>query len=233
MRFVVTAGPTYEPLDHVRRLTNFSTGRLGTELARFLERRGHEVTLLLGEQATFRDAVAKANPVDPSPQPSSHSMGRGSVEIFTTTSDLAERLRKLAAQQIDALFHAAAVSDFGFGKVWTRTAEGELKEIKSGKFSTREGTLLAELVPTPKVISELRKWYPTARLIGWKYEVEGTRENAIREAQKQLAACLTDACVTNGPAYGDGFGLVRSGWELKNLENKEALFEELEKLVIG
>jgi phosphopantothenate---cysteine ligase (CTP) len=211
MRCVVTAGPTYEPLDNVRRLTNFSTGRLGTELARFLEVRGHEVTLLLGEQATFGDG--------------------GKAESFTTTRDLAERLRRLANEEINAVFHAAAVSDFGFGKVWTRTAEGELKEVKSGKFSTREGTLLAELLPTPKLISELRKWYPTARLIGWKYEVDGTPEEVIREAQKQLASCLTDACVANGPAYGEGFGLVRSGWEVKHLRDKAALFEELEKLI--
>src|SRR5690348_13094771 len=98
MRCIVTAGPTYEPLDRVRRLTNFSTGQLGTELARFLSERGHDVTLLLGEQATFRD--------------------RADAEMFTTTNDLAEHLRKLATQEINALFHAAAVSDFGFGKVW-------------------------------------------------------------------------------------------------------------------
>jgi len=54
MRCLVTAGPTYEPLDAVRRLTNFSTGRLGSELAAFLAAHGHKVRLLLGEQATFR-----------------------------------------------------------------------------------------------------------------------------------------------------------------------------------
>src|ERR1039458_3880990 len=54
MHCIVTAGPTYEPLDEVRRLTNFSTGRLGSELVNFLAARGHEVTLLIGEQATWR-----------------------------------------------------------------------------------------------------------------------------------------------------------------------------------
>src|SRR5436309_8084245 len=56
MHCVVTAGPTYESLDGVRRLTNFSTGRLGSELVNFLAERGHEATLLLGQQATFRGA---------------------------------------------------------------------------------------------------------------------------------------------------------------------------------
>ena len=53
MNCIVTAGPTFEPLDDVRRLTNFSTGRLGTELANFLAARGHKVTLLIGESATY------------------------------------------------------------------------------------------------------------------------------------------------------------------------------------
>ena len=53
MNCIVTAGPTYEPMDNVRRLTNFSTGQLGTELANFMAAHGHEVTLLIGEQATY------------------------------------------------------------------------------------------------------------------------------------------------------------------------------------
>ena len=51
MHCIVTAGPTYEPLDKVRRLTNFSTGRLGSELVTFLTARGHDTTLLIREQA--------------------------------------------------------------------------------------------------------------------------------------------------------------------------------------
>ena len=45
MNCIVTAGPTFEPLDQVRRLTNMSTGRLGTELANFLTAQGHTVGL--------------------------------------------------------------------------------------------------------------------------------------------------------------------------------------------
>ena len=209
MRCVVTAGPTYEPLDNVRRLTNFSTGELGTELARFLIERGHEVKLLLGELASYREAT--------------------NAEIFTTTRDLRERLQGLTSRPPDAVFHAAAVNDFEFGRVWARSEHGESKELKAGKFSTREGTLLAELVPTPKVIAELRQWFPVARLVGWKYEVDGTREDVIREAEKQRAVCLTDACVANGPAYGDGFGLVEGVGEFEHFGDRAALFGALEK----
>jgi phosphopantothenoylcysteine decarboxylase/phosphopantothenate--cysteine ligase len=217
MRCIVTAGPTYESLDEVRRLTNFSTGRLGSELVNFLMERGHEVTLLIGQQATYRGER--------------HTQR---VETFTTTAKLRERLQALSTQQpADAVFHAAAVSDFMFGKIWAREPGGELTEIKSGKISTRRGTLMAELVPTPKIIAELRQWYPKARLIGWKYEVEGDRAGVIRLAEEQIAACHTDACVANGPAYGVGFGLVKAGAGCEHLARATELFEALEGLLRG
>jgi len=214
MHCIVTAGPTYEPLDAVRRLTNFSTGRLGTELARFLTARGHETTLLIGQQASYHG--------DP------HT---GKVETFTTTASLRDRLQALARHPADAVFHAAAVSDFGFGQVWRRSPEGELTEVRAGKLSTRQGTLLAELTPTPKIIAELRPWFPGAWLVGWKYEVEGERQSVIQLGARQVAECRTDACVANGPAYGTGFGLVRAGSEATHLPDTRALFAALEELI--
>jgi phosphopantothenoylcysteine synthetase/decarboxylase len=214
MHCVVTAGPTFEPLDNVRRLTNFSTGRLGSKLAEYLAAQGFKVTLLLGEQAacTLRP-------------------GLQTILRFSTTADLAHRLGKLSEAQVDAVFHAAAVSDFRFGKVWTRGADGQVTEISSGKYSTRQGTLLAELIPTEKIISSLRDWFPRARLVGWKFEVEGDREGAIRTAREQITECRTDACVANGRAYGPGFGLVQADKTCLHLLDEAALFPALAKLV--
>jgi len=214
MNCVVTAGPTFETMDNVRRLTNFSTGRLGTELANFLTARGHAVTLLVGEQATYCGG-RKATRVKP----------------FSTTKDLMEKLQALAKQDIGAVFHAAAVSDFTFGKIWLRSEQGELTEIKSGKISTRQGTLLAELVPTPKIIASLRAWYPTAKLVGWKFEVDGDRANVLRAAENQMRECRTDACVVNGPAYGEGLGLMTEPGQCQPMAGQPALFEALAKLI--
>ena len=100
MNCIVTAGPTYEPLDDVRRLTNFSTGRLGTELANYLTARGHQVTLLIGESATWpgeRRATI--------------------VKSFSSTRDLRAKLKSFSGKKVDAIFHAAAVSDFSFGQI--------------------------------------------------------------------------------------------------------------------
>jgi len=210
----VTAGPTYEPLDEVRRLTNFSTGKLGSELANFLTKQGYDVVLLVGYYATYRGALKTS-----------------SVQTFTTTADLRARLEAHSAEGAGAVFHAAAVSDFTFGGVWERGETGELIPRAERKISTRKGILLAELKPTPKIISELRGWFPRAQLVGWKYELDGDRALVLDVARQQLAKNRTNACVVNGAAYGDGFGLVTGAGRCEHLADAPALYAALERML--
>jgi phosphopantothenoylcysteine decarboxylase/phosphopantothenate--cysteine ligase len=213
MNCIVTAGPAYEPLDDVRRITNFSTGRLGTSLANYLAARGHNVILLLGEQATYTGER--------------HAQR---VESFSTTADLRAKLKTLATKKADAIFHAAAVSDFSFGRIFATDAVNKLVEIKSArKIPTRQGKLLVELLPTPKIIAELRGWFPPAKIVGWKFEADGRRAEAVEVARRQIAECSTDLCVVNGPAYGEGFGLVGKKGAPAHLANPPLLFDALEK----
>jgi phosphopantothenate---cysteine ligase (CTP) len=209
---IVTAGPAFEPLDDVRRLTNFSTGRLGTDLANYLAARGHNVLLLLGEQATYSgERRAKR------------------VESFSTAADLRAKLKSLAAKKVDAIFHAAAVSDFSFGRIFAPDAANKLVEIKGKKISTRQGKLLVELLPTAKIIAELRGWFPRTKIVGWKFEADGKRADAVAAARRQLTECSTDLCVVNGPAYGEGFGLLGKKGEPAHLPNPPLLFDALDK----
>jgi phosphopantothenate---cysteine ligase (CTP) len=213
MRCLITCGPTYESLDKVRRITNFSTGKLGIGLAKYLDDAGHEVTLLKGYYAICLDACrTKAIP-------------------FTTTQDLLDRFREAAKEGYDAIFHAAAVSDFGFGRIYRKLADGKLDPITSGKFGTRDGNLFAELVPTPKIIGQLRALFPSAVIVGWKYEVEGSRESAIGLGQKQIAENRTNFCVVNGTAYGFGFGILSSAKEIQHCSTAEALYAHLLELL--
>lgn len=215
VRCIVTAGPTYESLDEVRRLTNFSTGKLGAQLACFLAARGHAVTLLEGYYAIHREDT-----------------GGATRETFTTTDDLAARLHRRAVEGFHAVYHAAAVSDFKFGAIWERTAAGELVAARAGKVSTRSGTLLAELVPTTKILSGLRAVFPRACLVGWKYEVDGSRADVLAKAERQLTECRTDACVANGRAYGHGFGLVRRPGDCEHFGDTGELYSALERLAL-
>lgn len=214
MHFVVTAGPTFEPLDQVRRLTNFSTGRLGTELAVYLAQRGHHTTLMLSEQAVHRRSLAGVE-----------------VVPFSTTASLREALEDASKVKVDAVFHAAAVCDFTFGEISRRDEQGELQPVQGGKISTRDGKLFAELLPTPKLIAQLREWFPDSWLVGWKFEVDGDRGGVIAAAEKQIETCRTSGCIANGPAYGEGFGLVLNGGQCIHAEDVNTLFNELLRMI--
>ncbi|MBI3725973.1 phosphopantothenoylcysteine decarboxylase [bacterium] len=92
MKIAITAGPTREPIDDVRYISNASSGKLGIALARAALERHHEVTLVLG-------------PVEIAP-PEGVRLVR--VE---TTGDLERACREVFPSQ-DALIMAAAPADF-------------------------------------------------------------------------------------------------------------------------
>lgn len=95
-RVLVTAGPTREPLDPIRFLTNGSTGTMGFSLARAARRLGARVTLVSG--------------------PTALAVPRG-VECFPVTTAEQMRRRVLArVRRADVFISAAAVGDWRFAK---------------------------------------------------------------------------------------------------------------------
>ena len=202
MRVIITCGPSFEPIDGVRRLTNFSTGELGLLLAVELSRAGHEVTCMKGEGSV------------------SH-VDSGGVRMitFSTNADLLAQLRGLAAWGAGAVFHAAALCDYRVKSV--RGADGAA--LNAAKLPSRAGELTLTLEPAVKLLPELRAIFPAAKITGWKYELDGDRDDAMAVAREQLAACRTDACVVNGSAWGAGFGFLEPGRDVVTLGDKAAL----------
>jgi len=91
-KIVVTAGPTREPLDPVRFLTNASSGRMGYALAAAARRAGARVTLISGPTAlTPPGGVRK-------------------ISVVTARDMLRASLR--AARGADLFIGAAAVADW-------------------------------------------------------------------------------------------------------------------------
>ena len=202
MRVIITCGPSFEPIDGVRRLTNFSTGELGLLLAAALSRAGHEVICMKGEGAVSH--------VD---------AGDARVIGFSTNADLLELLRNPGANGAGAVFHAAALCDYRVKSV--RGGDGAV--MMAHKLPSHAGELTLTLEPTVKLLPELRAIFPTAKIAGWKYELDGTPADVVAKAREQLAACGTDACVVNGAAWGAGFGFIGPGREAVGVADKPAL----------
>lgn len=206
MTVLVTIGPTQEPLDAMRILTNRSSGELGTLLAIALAEQGHRVIALRGTGSTTPIDMLRHDRIRP--------------HHFTTTGDLRMALEGISAEGgIHAVFHAAAVSDF------------YLPGAGEGKIPTSAGTLTLTLEPTPKLLPGMRGWFPGAAITGWKFEAGGSRDQALAAGRTQISTCSTDACVVNGPSYGEGFGLLSREEPLVHLNDRQALCSHLAEWV--
>jgi phosphopantothenate---cysteine ligase (CTP) len=202
MKIIITCGPSYEPIDGARRMTNMSTGKLGITLANALTDAGHEVVCLKGEGATCADPLRAA-----------------SVRSFTTNEDLANQLHALSETcKADVVLHAAALCDFKVTRIVAADGAAESKKI-----STRAGEVTLVLAPTLKVLPTLRSWFPRAVIVGWKYELAGTRNDAFAAAWRQLRECGIDACVLNGAAYGRGFAVCEPSRRVRPCADAAAL----------
>ena len=209
MKVIVTTGPSYEPIDDVRRITNFSTGELGVLVANALAREGHEVFCLKGTYATTAVALVKAQAVP-----------------FNTNDHLHEKFTQLArAHDIGAVFHVAALCDYKVAAV----ADDRGARQGAAKIDSRAGALTLTLAPARKVIAGLRELFPKATLVGWKYELNGTRADALAKAWRQLRECRTDACVVNGRAWGEGFGFCTPPDAVRELPDKTAVAQCLSR----
>lgn len=91
-RILITAGPTYERIDPVRFIGNFSSGKMGFSIAEECRRRGAEVTLVAGPTALQCDAAIRRVNVE-----SAQEMYEVCLPVFDTA---------------DAAILSAAVADF-------------------------------------------------------------------------------------------------------------------------
>ena len=91
-RILITAGPTYERIDPVRFIGNFSSGKMGFSIAEECRRRGAEVTLVAGPTALQCDAAIRRVNVE-----SAQEMYEACLPAFDTA---------------DATILSAAVADF-------------------------------------------------------------------------------------------------------------------------
>ncbi len=105
-RIVVTAGPTWEPVDAVRFLGNRSTGRMGFAVAREAFDRGADVTLVVG--------------------PGTVEPPEGPRMVRVATAEEMRMSVLKAAEDADAVIMAAAVADFRPREA----APGKLKKEK-------------------------------------------------------------------------------------------------------
>ncbi|MDP2600740.1 MAG: phosphopantothenoylcysteine decarboxylase [Deltaproteobacteria bacterium] len=184
IKILITSGPTRVPLDSVRFLTNRSAGRFGTLLADAALKKGFQVTFVCGVG---------------SQTPKSHrSLRLISVE---TNRDVAKVLKKeLMRGRYAAVIHAMAVLDF------------QPAHFKNIKTKTKRGVWRLKLVPTPKIIDQIKKWAPKTLLVGFKLETGVSQNMLLQEARRLLKKSKADFILAN--QLSEGKDSSHAGWLL-------------------
>lgn len=236
-RVLITGGPTNEYIDEVMKITNMSSGKLATELAKHFTGASYEVTLLLTKGIKF-----------------DFSSPHLRVVRFETTEQLLRCIEEEAKNSnYDIIIHSAAVADykpeFSFraedmaeeiAKIFTHSDvvnTGSFYDVKTAvfdvltnpkckvnddtKISSVEPNLTVKLGLTPKIIASLRNLFPNAFICGFKL-LEGVKESELIDAAiKQIEKCNTNLVFANDLAElrkGNAFRLVVSRSGYKNIK---------------
>jgi phosphopantothenoylcysteine decarboxylase/phosphopantothenate--cysteine ligase len=261
MKILVTCGPGSEPIDQVRFISNFSTGELGMLLSAELQQHGFQVICLRSKLATYPiiDGV-ETIPFSTNDELAS-ILQQLSVEENIAAVFHAAALCDYRVKKIDFLPNSTAATNCyvapvlvfsrpsctlpvcapetpctsslsaSFSKSLITTVNRD--SLHLGKIPTSAGELSMTLEPSLKLIAKLRHWFPSSLLVGWKYEVVGTREEAVSKAKQQIERYQLDASVANGPALENGFEFITVTGAIQFLDSKSKLVHFLSKRVLN
>lgn len=155
-KVLITAGPTREPIDPVRFLSNRSSGKMGVALAEACAEAGATVELILGPGSAG---------------PPNHP------QIHTTRVQTAEEMYEAARRhwpKVDAGIMAAAVADY------------RPHQVLEDKLKKSSGPMQLELVRTPDIAAALGKEKrPGQVLVGFALETEREKENAQSKLKRK------------------------------------------------
>lgn len=156
-RILVTAGPTREPLDPVRYLSNRSSGKMGYALAAAARDRGAAVTLVTGPTAL---------PVPPG------------VEVRRVTTAVEMHAAVLeAAPAHDVLLGAAAVADFAPASI----ADRKIKK-RDG-----DDELTLTLRRNPDILADAARLEPRPFIVAFAAETNDLVKNATEKVRRKGA----------------------------------------------
>ena len=155
---LITAGPTYERLDPVRFIGNYSTGKMGIALARYLAEQGTAVTLILG--------------------PTKEGIEHPNVHLIRIES-AREMMNECQAlfDKVDLAIMSAAVADF-------RPAAQADEKIKKKE---GEDGMKIDLVKNPDILSTLGHQKKHQVVVGFALETENALANAQSKLERKNA----------------------------------------------
>ncbi len=210
IKALVTAGPTYEPIDPVRFIGNHSSGKMGYAIAEELANRGAEVALVSGPVH-----LDLKNP-------------RVQITKVQTAIEMLEASKKVSGEA-DIMIMAAAVADF-------RPDNPATEKIKKSSTNLPKITFEAN----PDIAATLGKSKKKNQILaGFALETENEEANALRKLkEKNLDLIVLNSLKEEGVRFGSESNKVtiytRDNKKLKfELKNKKAVAADIVDAILG
>ncbi len=211
LKVLVTAGPTYEPIDPVRFIGNFSSGRMGIALAEAFASRGADVRLVTGPVSGIDMPRVETTPV----------MTAG--EMYDAVAS--------RAPSSDIIVMAAAVADYAP----VRKAGHKIK-----KEDHPEELLQVSLEPTRDILKSLGSSKRKGQLlVGFALETDNELEHARKKLEnKNLDLIVLNSLKDEGAGFGHPTNKVtildRDGRITEyGLKDKRAVAEDILDRIAG
>ena len=202
-KILITAGPTWVPIDNVRVISNIATGETGILLAEKLQRLGAKVTLLLGpaQSCCISNKIRLIR-----------------FKFFDELSDIIKR--EIRSKKYDIIIHSAAVSDYRPAKFFSQKVKSGLRNWK------------LNLVPTPKIIDSIKKINRALVLVGFKFEPKATKSILIKRTRELIRRANLDLAVANTIDKNQYKAYIINHSRIYGpMFNKRNMIEELVKLI--
>jgi phosphopantothenoylcysteine decarboxylase/phosphopantothenate--cysteine ligase len=178
-KILITAGPTVEPVDSVRFISNYSSGKMGFEIASAAAERGADVTLISGPVNLKTPCSVKR------------------IDV-SSTSEMFNAVR-MNMKNKDIIIMSAAVADFKPVKVFDK----KVKKEKTGKIFN------LELTRTQDILKYLGENKRNIFLIGFALETdEGIQNAKDKLISKNLDMIVLNNPKEKGAGFGTDTNIV-------------------------
>ena len=214
---LITSGGTMEYIDPIRVITNLSSGKMGNAIIKQSLELGAHVTHITGNSSVSCP---------------SNSSNLETIKVNTSDEMYTKVISEISSKKFDIVIFAAAVTDFKLLQIYKKKIPSQISH-----------SINLELVPTKKIINDIKLIDKNIFLVGFKAYFDVSNTYLINKAKKKLKECNADIVVANdvgriktkiGSDYNEVF-IVTQKESIVHLkvQSKDSIAKKLFEIIIS
>ena len=214
-----------EYIDPIRVITNLSSGKMGYAIVKECLEQDAKVTHIVGNSSIYSTS-------------NSFNLDNLTTIRVNTSDEMYEKvISEITSKKYDIVIFAAAVTDFKLAQTYDKKIPSQISD-----------SINLELIPTKKIINEIKLIDKDLFLVGFKAYYDVPDSYLINKAKEKLTECNADIIVANdvgrkntsiGSDYNEVFIVTRNDNNEDNqvvhltVQSKESIAKKLFEIIIA